>query len=490
MTLSGLEPGTLGATLEAQADTATVRELTLSGRMNARDFDTLRGMEGLRGLDLTDVTIAAYEGEPLATGRTRSAANTLPEYALMGLRLEMLTLPRNLEALGVGSAADLAVTSLELPESLTTIGTAALASNREMAELEIPASVRSIAPKAFEGNEALTRVRILGPVEEIPAEAFASCEKLREVTLPQGLRTIGAEAFRGCDSLQSVVFPGSLDSIAPRAFAGSGVKSVDLSGCTGLRSLGAEAFASCGRLREVSLPSSMEEIGEGAFYAATGMEVELGELLGGTEVRAIPDFAFTGASKARAAQLDSTRVERIGRYALARWESVDTLRLPEVLYLLDDNALQDMKALKYIDAHGIETMPQVGRDVFEGIDQPGATVNVYYTTATDYMEDPQWGRFNIVFTAPSGIEEVGSDKGENAGAGVKAYFQGDMLVVEASEVITSVTLSDVAARTFRLPVGSGATRLTFNTGAISSPIFLVRVTLKDVRTPVSLKLRR
>ena len=76
----------------------------------------------------------------------------------------------------------------------------------------------SIGSQAFEGCSALTSVTIPEGVTSIEWSAFAGCSSLTSVTIPEGVTSIGDWAFQGCSVLTSVTIPSSVMSIGTSAF--------------------------------------------------------------------------------------------------------------------------------------------------------------------------------------------------------------------------------------------------------------------------------
>jgi len=79
-------------------------------------------------------------------------------------------------------------------------------------------SVAVIEGEAFKGNTKITSVTIPNTVTTIQAEAFASCVNLTSVTLSSSLTEIHVRAFSGCTKLTGITLPASIKSIAGGAF--------------------------------------------------------------------------------------------------------------------------------------------------------------------------------------------------------------------------------------------------------------------------------
>lgn len=89
--------------------------------------------------------------------------------------------------------------------------------------VEIPNTVTSIGACAFYYCENLTSVTIPSSVTAIGDDAFLGCSKLSSITLPSNLQTIGEYAFSNC-SLSNVTIPASVSTIGFGAFQINGIK--------------------------------------------------------------------------------------------------------------------------------------------------------------------------------------------------------------------------------------------------------------------------
>ena len=65
----------------------------------------------------------------------------------------------------------------------------------------------------------MTSVTIPNSVTSIELGAFSGCSGLTSITIPNSVTSIGEVAFHGCSSLTSITIPNSVTSIGEKAFA-------------------------------------------------------------------------------------------------------------------------------------------------------------------------------------------------------------------------------------------------------------------------------
>ena len=140
-----------------------------------------------------------------------------------------------------------------------------------LTSVTIPDSVTSIGDSAFDGCSSLTSITIPDSVTSIGGWAFSECSSLTSITIPDGVTSIGGWAFSECSSLTSITIPDSVTSIGSWAFSEcSSLTSVTIG--NGVTIIGYSAFNGCSGLTSITIPDSVTSIGEFAFGRCTSIK--------------------------------------------------------------------------------------------------------------------------------------------------------------------------------------------------------------------------
>ena len=113
---------------------------------------------------------------------------------------------------------NIGLTSVTIPNSVTTIGDSAFFGNNSLSSITIPSSVRTIGQSAFNRCWSLRSVVIPNGVTKIDYLTFAVCHALSSVTIPNSVKIIDNKAFNGCNALTSIVIPSGVTQIASDCF--------------------------------------------------------------------------------------------------------------------------------------------------------------------------------------------------------------------------------------------------------------------------------
>ena len=194
-----------------------------------------------------------------------------------------LTVPDELDGHAVREIGDSAfslcesLTTVTLPDGLTTIGDAAFYICGSLTTVTLPDSLTSIGDFAFDSCSSLTTVTLPDSLTSIGDFAFYNCNSLTAVALPDSLTSIGENPFCGCDLLAKIdvspdnpVFAqidGVLYEKATKTLICYPAGKADDSFAVpeGTLAIGDDAFAGCFSLTAVAMPEGLTSIGEGAF---------------------------------------------------------------------------------------------------------------------------------------------------------------------------------------------------------------------------------
>ena len=165
------------------------------------------------------------------------------------------------------------VSSIDIPSSVRTIGRGSFYGNSNLTNvkiargglteilseafrgcvalksIELPTTLTSIGPSAFESCEGLESIVFPESVTDLQG-CLSNCTSLTEVALPKSLTTLGAGMFIGCTSLRrAVVWEGGAGMSAPAAYL----------------KIPASTFLGCKNLEEVVWNAPITEIEKNAF---------------------------------------------------------------------------------------------------------------------------------------------------------------------------------------------------------------------------------
>ena len=153
---------------------------------------------------------------------------------------------------------------------------------------------------AFYERKDITSVTIPDSVTSIGVYTFAYCTSLTSVTIPDSVTYIGEWAFSRCDSLTSITvnegntayksIDGNLYSKDSKILIQYAIGKTDTSFVIpdSVTSIGNCAFYNCASLTSVNIPNSVTSIGSSAFYNCTGLT----SVTIGNSVTSIGSYAF------------------------------------------------------------------------------------------------------------------------------------------------------------------------------------------------------
>lgn len=291
------------------------------------------------------------------------------------------------------------ITAVSLPSSVKLIGEHAF-ENCNFPSIELPESLDSIGCKAFSGNEALSSIGIPKGVRYIGVGAFSSCFQLNSVVLCEGLKEIESSAFAYCYNLSSINIPNSVVYVHGSAFDGCeslpvkdyvryadtfllGATDIYQSSYTikdGTRFIAEGAFEGCALMSSIVIPNTVELIGSRAFRNSGLISVELNsDIAMGYSVfegcSAISSFSFlgdctnvpygicSGLKKLNEVKLGD-KVVAIHNTAFSECKSLSSISMPKALTQIGYSAFAGCSSLTKVILP--ETMTRIGDGAFEG----------------------------------------------------------------------------------------------------------------------------
>lgn len=227
------------------------------------------------------------------------------------------------------------LTSVVLPEGLTSIGNYAFAENSLSGELVLPEGVSRIGSGAFRENSLSGELVLPEGLIFIGSYAFDDNSLSGDLVLPEGLTTINDASFRNNSFNGELVLPEGLTFIGTNAFQGNSFTGV-LVLPEGLLSIENGVFENNSFSGELVLPEGITSIGSGAFNGSSFS----GELVLPEGLTVIGSKAFNGSSFSGVLVLPNS-LEYIGPEAFYNNSFSGELVLPEGLTGIDYRAFHN-----------------------------------------------------------------------------------------------------------------------------------------------------
>lgn len=226
-------------------------------------------------MDITEDTSDTSEVIDLFS-TTDVKGNTIPKYTIVGNEIASkayygsknmndYVIPQNIAAINDFAFARSNITSVTIPDTVTSIGYGAFYHCDKLEKVVIPASVIEIEPFAFDNTKWMKNWKTSGQDFLIVGDGILLTYNGGEshVTIPDGVKRIAPYAFYKHNGLLSVSMPDSLVEIGESAF--DGCKNLeDVYGGTNVKIIRDRAFYEC-PLQTIKITDAVESIGLLAF---------------------------------------------------------------------------------------------------------------------------------------------------------------------------------------------------------------------------------
>ena len=123
------------------------------------------------------------------------------------------------------------LTSIEIPNSVTDLATAAFMSCFGLSTIVFGENVQTIGPVAFSSCNSLKEVTLPGSVKEMMM-AFSSCFSLETVTVQEGVETLDYGVFMNCPKINKVILPSTVKEIYGSFITSNSMVSITISAVT------------------------------------------------------------------------------------------------------------------------------------------------------------------------------------------------------------------------------------------------------------------
>ena len=320
----------------AFANCPVLATVSIASSFNDIGRGAFYGCQALTSITLPSSVSVIAEGtfamcDSLTTFGGADNARSIQANAFQGTALTEFDFTRmkNLVYVGANAFAGTELSQVEIPATVTYVGSGAFQNIPTLASVKIPflgysvaetvgwtfndvygvtnwllenearsidvtvTATPSIPYGAFEGSTELKSVTIESLLDDgnynvyasdgtsynrvgvisshnIPALAFYNCQSLQSVSLPAGVVTIGNSAFENCYALTNYTLPSTLESIGNSAFKNCFVLD-EIMLPASLKIIGAQAFYSCTALSTLNLPSKLVVIGSEAFFGCRSL---------------------------------------------------------------------------------------------------------------------------------------------------------------------------------------------------------------------------
>lgn len=410
-------PGGLkNAITAANKDYTQVRNLKITGQINAKDFYFMRdSMLHLSALNLKEVRIKGWgkneENEENMDDQIPNSAFYFIQTVGGSNSLNRIVLPDTLKSIGSNAfyGCKYLSGSLIIPEGVTEIKRGAFNGCIGLnGILSLPSTLKKLGNRGeddmgdegtdyyggvFQNCRNLTGNLILPDnLELIRGYCFSGCSGLYgELRLPAKLKRMGNCAFSSCSGFTgSLSIPQGITALPSEAFHNCGFNGT-LTLHNGITNIANDAFANCHFKGELHLPKSLKVISENAFCNNDFS----GTLTLPSTLTHIGSNAFAYNWRLMGILDIPQEVESIGENAFSNCKMLEGIIFPESMETIRQGAFNECYGINSIICKG--TMPaHIESGAFNGVAKDNFTLEVPESAISQYQAAPGWCDFKRI----------------------------------------------------------------------------------------------
>ena len=217
------------------------------------------GVGAFQGCNNLDKFVASGKYTTLDNGNLLMDGTTIVAFAPAGI--SEYNIPNGVEVISTSVFELTKITSINIPNTVTTIMQSAFSQCVNLTSVTIPNSVTDLENHVFSGCSNLTQVTIGKGVTTIKESTFNGCSKLNSVSILGEVTTIGNQAFREC-KFTNIVLPASVQTIEQNAFQQCTELATVTIKATTPPNMGSGVFKNCSKLETIFVPAASKTLYE------------------------------------------------------------------------------------------------------------------------------------------------------------------------------------------------------------------------------------
>lgn len=162
------------------------------------------------------------------------------------------------------------ITSVTLPDTITSIGEHAFFVCQCLKEITLPKGVTEILRGAFAKCEQLKSIVIPESVTTLKENVFYQCSSLESAEVKGAIKEIPAYCFRECSSLKKFIIPEGIQKVGYFAFQSSGLEEITIP--KSVERIESQSFANCKNLRYVHIKADLDSFADIEFNKCPQLE--------------------------------------------------------------------------------------------------------------------------------------------------------------------------------------------------------------------------